>query len=61
VDLADEADGNGEIRQTHKTMVHGRDVVDYLVDVTRLVMSAEKVSFGGKQILERALCPFNLA
>jgi hypothetical protein len=51
VDLADEADGNGEIRQARKAMVHGVDVVDDLVDVTRLMMPAEKVCFGGKQVL----------
>ena len=61
VDLADEADRNGKVRQSRKTMVDGGDVVDDLVDVARLMMSAEKVRLGREQILKRALAPFNLA
>ena len=60
VDLADEADRNGKVRQSRETMVHGGDVVDDLVDVARLMMSAEKVRLGREQILQRALAPFKI-
>jgi hypothetical protein len=51
MDLADEAYRNGEIGEARKAMVHGRDVVDHLIDVARLVVPAEEVCFRGKQVL----------
>jgi hypothetical protein len=60
VDLPDQADRQREFLEALQAVVHGRDVVDHLIDVAGRVRG-QNLGFGGEKILEGALGPFDLA
>ena len=61
MDLADETDGNRQVLKAFEAVIHGSNIVEYLIDVASRTVGRKDLGFRSEYILQGALSAFNLA